>query len=70
MMDANTRQELFNWHMSNDALFRKLAYETASEPDDNKFAIGNALIELVMQGKVAISQDFNGEMLFDYNHPN
>ena len=70
MMDANYREQLFNWHFQNDLLFRRLANETVSEPDDYKFAINNALIELVLQGKVAISQDFSGELLFDYNHPN
>ena len=70
MMDANDRQELFNLHFKNDMLFRRLAEETVSEPDDYKFAINNALIELVLQGKVAISQDFSGELLFDHNQPN
>lgn len=70
MMDPNFRQELFNLHFKNDMLFRRLAEETVSEPDDYKFAINNALIELVLQGKVAISQDFSGELLFDHNQPN
>jgi hypothetical protein len=35
-----------------------------------KFQINSALLELVLQGKVAISQDFSGELLFDYNQAN
>jgi hypothetical protein len=70
MLDPNFRQELFNLHFKNDMLFRRLAEETVSEPDDYKFAINSALMELVLQGKVAISQDFSGELLFDYNQAN
>ena len=69
-MDANIRKYLLDWHMKNDALFRRLAMETANELDDVKFQIGSALLELVLQGKVAISQDFSGELLFDYNQAN
>lgn len=69
-MDANIRKYLLDWHMANDALFRRLAMETANELDDMKFQINSALLELVLQGKVAISQDFSGELLFDYNQVN
>jgi len=69
-MDANIRKYLLDWHMKNDALFRRLAMETANELDDMKFQINSALLELVLQGKVAISQDFSGELLFDYNQAN
>lgn len=69
-MDANLRKEMIDWHMKNDTLFRRLAMETANELDDVKFQINSALLELVLQGKVAISQDFSGELLFDYNQAN
>jgi len=69
-MDANIRKYLLDWHMKNDTLFRRLAMETANELDDMKFQINSALLELVLQGKVAISQDFSGELLFDYNQAN
>lgn len=70
MMDPNFRQELFNLHFKNDMLFRRLAEETVSEPDDKKFQLGNALIDLVLQGRMSISQDFSGELLFELNQPN
>ena len=69
-MDANSRKYLLDWHMKNDMLFRRLAMETANELDDVKFQINSALLELVVQGKVSISQDFSGELLFDYNQAN
>ena len=41
-MNDNDRKELFKFHMENDVLFRRLAEETVSEPDDRKFQLGNA----------------------------
>jgi hypothetical protein len=69
-MDENQRKELYNFHLTNDALFRRLVMETASEPDESKFQVGLALLDLVMMGKVAILQDSFGELLFDLNQPN
>jgi hypothetical protein len=69
-MDKKVRQEIFNWHMDHDTLFRKLAYETAAEPDDAKFAFGNAMIDLVLKGKVNLTQGFDGELLFSNSNPN
>lgn len=69
-MNDNDRKELFKFHMENDMLFRRLAEETVSEPDDRKFQLGNALMDLVMQGRVAISQGFSGELMFELNQPN
>lgn len=69
-MNDNDRKELFKFHMENDMLFRRLAEETVSEPDDRKFQLGNALMDLVMQGRVVISQGFSGELMFELNQPN
>jgi len=63
-MDDNLREELFNWHLQNDPLFRRLAEETTNELDDNKFQMNLALLHLTLEGKVAISQDNFGTLLF------
>ena len=69
-MVIDWREELYKFHMENDSLFRRLVIETENESDDGKFQIGFALMQLVMQGKVAISQDSFGELLFENNQPN
>ena len=69
-MDADTRKEWFDWYMTSNALFRKLANETEREVDDNKYAMNVALISLVIQGKMEISQRFDGELLFTHCKPN
>jgi len=69
-MDANYRKELYDWHLKNDVLFRRLLEETNKEPDNNKFEMGVALLTLVLDGKVRIIQNNLGEMLFEHNLPN
>jgi len=69
-MDAEAKKEWYDWHMTSNALFRKLATETEMEVDDNKYAMNVALISLVIQGKMEISQRFDGELLFTHCKPN
>jgi hypothetical protein len=69
-MDAEIRKELFGVYEKSDALFRKLVAETEREVDDNKYAMNVALISLVIQGKMEISQRFDGELLFTHCKPN
>lgn len=69
-MDEKLRQEVFNFHYQNDALFRRLAIETKKEKDDTKFMIGRTLLDLVLDGKIAVSQDIFGELCFAHITPN
>lgn len=64
-MDPNTRQQLFNWHYKHDPLFRKLAEETEIEKDPARFEHNIALMALALEGRVRISQDTFGVLLFD-----
>lgn len=69
-MDAEARQECFDWYMATNTLFRRLATETETEVDDNKYAVNVAMISLIVEGKVEISQRFDGELLFTKCVPN
>lgn len=69
-MDDKLRKELFTYHIQNDLYFRRLAVETEKEKDNDKFMINHALIDLVLMGKVMISQDAFGELLFSAANPN
>ena len=69
-MNDKLRQEVFSFYYHNDALFRRFAIETEKESDNTKFMINRALLDLVIDGKVSISQDIFGELLVAHSTPN
>ena len=70
MMTPNFSKELLDFHMQYDPLFAELCVQTQKEKDDAEFAIGLALIELALEGKVRIIKDNFGQLLFEKADPN
>jgi len=69
-MTQQDMNELIELRMSYDSLFARLFNETKQETDPNKFELGSALVSLVLEGRVAIIQSPQGELLFEHNQPN
>ena len=69
-MRSNYSKEVLEFHMQHDPLFAELCAQTPKEKDNTEFAIGLALIELALEGKVRIIKDSFGELLFEKADPN
>ena len=69
-MLPNYSKELMEFHYNFDPLFKQLCDETDKEKDDAKFQLNLALISLVLDGKIAITKDNFGELLFEKAQPN
>ena len=65
-----TTKEFISFRMSHDPLFRRLVDETVNETNDNKYNVGLALVDLVLEGKVEIVLDPLGGLLFERTQPN
>jgi hypothetical protein len=69
-MTTDLAKELYELHVQNDALFRRLARQAENEPDDNKYIASAAMMSLVIHGKAYITQNAFGELVFETTRPN
>ena len=69
-MRSNYSKEVLEFHMQHDPLFAELCAQTQKEKDNTEFAIGLALIELALEGKIRIIKDNFGQLLFEKADPN
>ena len=69
-MTTDLAKEIYDLHIQNDTLFRRLAKQTKNEPDDNKYIASAAMMSLVLHGKVYITQNAFGELVFETTLPN
>ena len=69
-MTPNYSKDVLEFHMQHDPLFAELCIQTQKEKDNTEFAIGLALIELALEGKIRIIKDNFGQLLFEKADPN
>jgi len=67
VMTPELQKELFDLRCNSDALFRRLVLETQREreKDRNAYQVGLSLIELALDGKVDLSIDEFGTLMYE-----
>jgi hypothetical protein len=69
-MDEQTALQLIELHRQSDPLFARLYRETETENNTAKLEVSLALLHLCLEGKVVITQDAFGQLLFQPSETN